>query len=316
MGKGGAGKGGAAKTRTPINGPRQVGSIVEWKGAFGWIQPLKPTAHPKANPAKQGKVYLAAEDVTEELDGVGAKVSFQLYFDATGLGAADVKMAKNAAASAPAKGAAAAKGATKGKVATSSAVANYRAKVAGNAVASTPAKTKGAGKTVSATAAKPVQKPAFQKVSATASKPVQKPAFQKALQMLQTGNADDQWGPWANLLRAAAPTWLQKGAAGKGKGKEGMGKDGKGKNGKGKGASARQVIHDTPLLGTIVQWRGKFGWVKPNDTIDHPLANKHQGDLFCAAQDVEAEIEGVGATVQFMLYQDERGLGAQNVMPA
>merc|ERR1712070_1224013 len=39
-------------------------------------------------------VYLAAEDVMEELDGVGATVSFKVYTNKQGLGAADVKMSK------------------------------------------------------------------------------------------------------------------------------------------------------------------------------------------------------------------------------
>merc|ERR1719253_2478028 len=83
--------------------------------------------------------------------------------------------------------------------------------------------------------------------------------------------------------------------------------------GGGKGGKQRSIIWDKPLIGTITQWRGKFGWVKPKDTIDHPLASKHQGDLFLGQADVEAEIQGVGSRVRFMLYQDAHGLGAAKV---
>merc|ERR1712066_271451 len=83
-----------------------------------------------------GKVYLGVEDVVEELDGVGARVNFTLYSDASGLGAADVKMAKGPAPKAKAGAAApkAAAAATNGKPATSSAVAEYK-KAAAKALA-------------------------------------------------------------------------------------------------------------------------------------------------------------------------------------
>merc|ERR1719387_3210702 len=91
----------AAKPRTPIGGPRQTGTILDWKGKFGWVKPSKPISHAMAS-KNGGKVYLAAEDVVEELDGVGATVSFTLYSDKSGLGAADVKMASSKAVQSPA----------------------------------------------------------------------------------------------------------------------------------------------------------------------------------------------------------------------
>lgn len=249
MGKGGSSKGskasatggGAKGVRTPINGPRQTGTILEWKGAFGWIQPSKPINHPKAQ-AKQGKVYLAAEDVKEELEGVGAKVSFNLYSDNSGLGAADCKMVSSA------------------QVAVSKPQPKAHAK--GNA------KGNSKGKVTSVL-------PTWTK-SAMA---VQKTAFQK---------------------KAAAPQPQQRQT----------------QKGGGKGSTERKLIHNAPLKGTVIQWRGKFGWVKPNDTIDHPMANKHQGDLFMGHQDVEQEISGVGAKVRFYLYESDKGLCVGNVKPA
>jgi len=92
-----------------------------------------------------------------------------------------------------------------------------------------------------------------------------------------------------------------------------LGRKGQGKS---KSQGKREVLHDEPLLGTIIEWKGKFGWVKPNDTIMHPLASKHQGDLYLSQEDVEEEIEGVGSVVQFILYGDSRGLGASCVRPA
>jgi len=223
-----------APARTPVSGPRQTGTIIEWKGSFGWIEPSKEIKHPSAS-KKGGRVYLFAEDVAEELDGVGAVVSFCLYSDKSGLGAADCKMAKGGAS---------------GKQQTSNAVAHHKA-------------GKGKGKD-------------------KGRNEVQKPAFEKSHQ----GND-------------------KSGRKGKGKGK-----------GKGKDAGPREILHEEPLIGTIASWKGKFGWITPHDTIEHPMADAHQGDLFCVADDIEEEIEGEGAEVQFILYGDRKGLGAQNVRPA
>lgn len=249
----------AQKPRTAISGPRQTGTITEWKGSFGWIQPTKAVSHPLA--AKRGgKIFLAVADVVEELDGVGANVTFTLYSDASGLGAADVKMAKSApAAKAPAAGKGAAAALGKGANGKSSAVAQYRQ-------AAQQAKEKG------------TPKGGYQAPAAKARS--------------------------APPAAAEPPAKKGKGAAGKSSGKGG------------KDAGEREPLHDEPLIGTVTQWKGKFGWITPNDTIDHPLSAKHKGDIFLAQEDVEAEIEGVGAVVSFMLYADNRGLGAANVNPA
>merc|ERR1712048_1074281 len=62
------------------------------KGAFGWIVADKPISHPESK-KHGGKIYLAHEDVEDELSGVGANVSFFLYSDGNGLGAMNVKPA-------------------------------------------------------------------------------------------------------------------------------------------------------------------------------------------------------------------------------
>lgn len=244
--------------RTAIPG-RHIGTIADWKGAHGFIQPSKPIKHPSAH-KRGGKVYLAAEDVSEELDGIGAKVSFGLYSDSAGLGASDVKMATSAQQAQPKLNG----GATK-----SNAVAAYKA-------ANSPA------------------------AKAAAARSPQQPQFQKKSNSSQSGGKGGS---------KEGKGWYD---GGKGGGKGGK-KGGKsGKYGEGK----RELLHDEPLLGVIVEWKGTWGWLKPNDTIDHPLADKHQGDLYIKQEDVEEEIEGIGAVVQYMLYQDKKGLGACEVRPA
>jgi len=244
--------------RTPIPGGRQTGTILDWKGSFGWIKPSRPINHPKAK-QRQGKIYLGAEDVKEELEGIGATVSFTLYSDNSGLGAADVKPASSTP---PAKAKPAMNGAA--KPATSNAVAQFRAANGGH---------KNGGKAAGKGG----------KAGGKGNKGVQQTAFDK---------------------KAGA----QQGGKGNGKSAKGKGKKG--------GKSPREVLHDEPLLGEIIEWKGKYGWITPHDTIDHPLAGKHRGDLIVFQEDVEEEIEGVGTTVQFMLFGDARSLGAQNVRPA
>lgn len=325
MGKGGAGKGG----RQQISGPRQVGTVIEWKGAFGWIKPLKAISHPKS---KGGKVYLAAEDVAAELDGVGAKVSFTIYSDSNGVGAADVRMA-----SAPAPAAA-----RKVQMASGSKVAATFSKGKGNVA---PTLGKGKGKVGKAAAALTKVKATFGNGNAgkgaTFGKSSNAPTtFVKVSKFGHkvVSSTAPKLGKFASkAVPAKVPATFSKGSGSKGqkssvvkqtafqKPKQGQPQKGGATKGKGKGAPSggkgetkpqRTKIYDKPLIGTITMWKGKFGFIKPNDTIDHPSAQAHQGNLFLHQSDVETEIKGVGARVRFMLYEDSRGLGASNVRAA
>lgn len=224
----------------------------------------------------KGKVYLAQGDVVEELDGIGCTVSFTLYTDLA-----------------------------KGLGASDVKMANSKPAPKPQPVAQ-KGKAKGAGKAAPKVAAPTWTKPA----------PVAQPAFQKkggekGVQQKGNGKAKEvELARLSSSLRDARI--VQFALMGKSKGMD----QGDKSKGKGKGNEGRTIIHNEPLLGVIVQWKGKFGWVKPNDTIDHPNASAHQGDLYLGMDDVEEEIDGEGALVQFMLYEDERGLGASNVKPA
>lgn len=89
-------------SRRPAVRGRTTGSIVEWKGKFGWIQPDAQIDHPEAR-MKGGRIYLGQQDVSEVISGVGAHVSFYVYADGTGLGAMECVPSDSPAASAPAK---------------------------------------------------------------------------------------------------------------------------------------------------------------------------------------------------------------------
>ena len=89
----------------------------------------------------------------------------------------------------------------------------------------------------------------------------------------------------------------------------GAGKDGK-------GATRTKVQTEGRVTGTLTEWKGSFGWIEPNEPVDHPDAGKNRGRIYLAHEDVEAEISGVGAEVTFLLYTDGRGLGASQLRPA
>jgi len=71
--------------RPALNG-RITGTINEWKGKFGWIDPDESVVHPEAA-RRNGRLYLMQDDVLELISGVGAHVSFYVYADNSGLGA-------------------------------------------------------------------------------------------------------------------------------------------------------------------------------------------------------------------------------------
>mmetsp|Transcript_3085 Transcript_3085/g.6937 ORF Transcript_3085/g.6937 Transcript_3085/m.6937 type:complete len:652 (+) Transcript_3085:95-2050(+) len=74
---------------------RALGYVVEWKGSYGYAVPSVPIDHPKFN-KRRGKLYVDASDVMDDLTGVGALVSFNVYVNDDGLGAMNVTMADEA----------------------------------------------------------------------------------------------------------------------------------------------------------------------------------------------------------------------------
>jgi len=280
--------------RTPLGGPRATGKVIEWKGTHGWIQPTKPVDHPLAAKHK-GRVYLSQEDVKEELSGVGASVSFTLYTDASGLGAGDCKKAVFKET-----------GITK-----SGAVAAYRQGL--TAPQATPAKVTGPQKTTSPRAvasAKAASAPA--KAASAPAKSSSQGGLKKSSAVAAYRANSESFGLGAKSQSKGKSPPTQTAAQPAQKKRKTDGSNGAG------GQPARTLLSDEPAFGTVTDWRGTFGWVKPHEPIEHPKYNPKtkQGDLYFSQEDVEAELEGVGAVVTFMVYQDTKGLGAMNLNPA
>jgi len=76
--------------RKLVSTKRIRGTVLDWFDKFGWIQATQEIDHPEAH-RNNGKIYLLAEDVQEDLPGVGCAVTFFLYQDANGLGAMNVR---------------------------------------------------------------------------------------------------------------------------------------------------------------------------------------------------------------------------------
>mmetsp|Transcript_53868 Transcript_53868/g.136780 ORF Transcript_53868/g.136780 Transcript_53868/m.136780 type:complete len:243 (+) Transcript_53868:93-821(+) len=99
-------------------------------------------------------------------------------------------------------------------------------------------------------------------------------------------------------------------AKGKGKGKPFTTPEG------GKGHTLERTrLSAEKFTGTVVEWKGKFGWVKPGEEIDHEKAKLHKGNLFVGMNDIEGATSlTAGATVEFHICEDSSGLGAEEVV--
>jgi len=101
--------------------------------------------------------------------------------------------------------------------------------------------------------------------------------------------------------------------------KKGKGQ-GKGKNAReDKGSEGpdlpREIVSDEPLEGEIVFFGRKMGWILPSVPVEHPEAEKRDGKIYCHVNDsISGERLEKGTRVQFTLYADSSGLGAQEVM--
>jgi len=270
--------------RTRLSAEKFTGTVAAWKGKYGWITPSEEIEHEKAK-LHNGSLFVGMNDIEagQELS-VGATVEFHICEDDSGLGAEEVVQISTAP---PGAAAAAAKGCGK----TS-------------------------GKSFGASAAKGGKDNGKNGAAKGAS----------------WGKDASSWNSWGGKGGAAATPYGGKGwtspATGKvanggkfGGGKADGGKD-KGK-GKGKGKDGKSPGHLLPrsrisaekFTGTVVDWKGKYGWIQPAEEIQHEKAGKHQGRLFVGRDDLEGvEALDAGATVEFHLWEDASGLGAEEVV--
>lgn len=77
---------------------------------------------------------------------------------------------------------------------------------------------------------------------------------------------------------------------------------------------AREPVSEEPVLGEVLEWKETHGWIKLSSEIDHPMAGLRRGKIYVGKKDL-AGLESLvpGSKVQFILYQDGAGLGAEQL---
>jgi len=77
----------------------------------------------------------------------------------------------------------------------------------------------------------------------------------------------------------------------------------------------RTRVSAEKFTGVCSVWKGKYGWITPDEPIEHEKASKHRGSIFVGMNDIEGgnSIEA-GATVEFHIWEDDDGLGADEVV--
>lgn len=75
----------------------------------------------------------------------------------------------------------------------------------------------------------------------------------------------------------------------------------------------RERVLEERLRGTVLEWKGKYGWIQSDEPVDHPGAARRGGKIFISMQDiVSAERLDHGDIVEFFLFEDNAGLGAED----
>lgn len=68
--------------------------------------------------------------------------------------------------------------------------------------------------------------------------------------------------------------------------------------------------------GSLLEWKCRYGWICPDEPVDHPEAGKHNGRIFLSVSDIgTASVDDLvaGTRLSFGLYADGNGIGAEKV---
>jgi len=77
-------------------------------------------------------------------------------------------------------------------------------------------------------------------------------------------------------------------------------------------ALSRERCSVGSISGTIVEVKGKVGWIKPTDEFEHEKSKLNGSKLFVLPDDViGGDALEVGATVDFYVFETDKGLGAE-----
>lgn len=75
---------------------------------------------------------------------------------------------------------------------------------------------------------------------------------------------------------------------------------------------SRSRVTEESVMGEVVSWKGKYGFVKALTDISHAKAGDRGGKIYLHSKDVlgDAKLK-VGQSVTFQVYEDSSGLGAE-----
>lgn len=79
----------------------------------------------------------------------------------------------------------------------------------------------------------------------------------------------------------------------------------------------RTRITDDLVTGCVLEWKGKYGWIKPDEVIEHEKASRNGGRIFVSMSDLSGGAAKfvVGSVCKFHVFSDESGLGAEDCAP-
>ena len=75
---------------------------------------------------------------------------------------------------------------------------------------------------------------------------------------------------------------------------------------------SKHKLPEGTLTGTIYEWSCTYGWITPNTVVEHDAASKHNGKVFLHASNFLSDTKYLkrDTNVVFLLYEDDKGLGA------
>jgi len=81
------------------------------------------------------------------------------------------------------------------------------------------------------------------------------------------------------------------------------------------GAFAREEVSPDVVKGTVVDWKGSYGWIQPDVPVNHESAQHRGGKVWVHRNDLPEGLTELseGTVVQFKVYVDVSGLGAQEL---
>jgi len=342
------------KNRVQVTEERQFGEFLEWKDYHGWIRPQKRVDHPEAG-KRGGKLYISKEDIEGPLPEPGSTVSFVVYSDDSGLGAMSCMTEEGGAPRAPGRGAAGGGNRAAQQAAREDEDGEDPAAQAGGRRRLVPERLRGVvtqwdGAQGTIELERPIQHADFaggcteltlwgQDVvpQGSISGPGARVTCFVFSDDMNLGaeacveEKGDIGGPPGKRKPRADAEWPAAGIeerpplkAFKANTKPKPPTDGPGgtwgRPSQELGPDLpRQRLTEVPVNGQVISFKGKVGWIKPDEPLEHQLAQKHKGDIYLHIKDVmEGESPEKGKAVNFHVYADKSGLGAEEcfVLPA